>query len=135
MSGISHIGIAVKNLDEAIKVFSRILGCEPSAIEKVADQKVEVAVFRPAGPGTAAIELICPTPDNTAINNFIEKRGQGMHHLSLKVPDVADRLAELKEAGYRLIDEQPRRGAEGKTIAFVHPASTAGVLLELEQEE
>jgi len=135
MSGISHIGIAVKNLDEAVKVFRSILGCDPVAVEKVDDQKVEVAVFRPAGPGTAAIELICPTPDNVAVNNFIEKRGQGMHHLSLKVPDVAARLAELKKGGYRLIDEKPRPGAEGKTIAFVHPASTAGVLLELEQEE
>jgi len=134
MSKISHIGIAVTDLDKSIEAYKIILGCDPETIEYVAGQKVRVAIFRPAGPDGSAIELICPDEDNRAIRSFIEKRGEGMHHLSLHVDDVAERLKILKDNGYRLIDESPRPGAEGKKIAFIHPKSTGGVLLELEQD-
>ncbi len=134
MSKISHIGIAVADLDKSIEAYKLILGCEPDTIEYVADQKVKVAIFRPAGKEGSAIELICPDEDNKAIRGFLEKRGEGMHHLSLHVEDVAERLKTLRDNGYRLIDETPRNGAEGKKIAFVHPKSTGGVLLELEQD-
>lgn len=133
MSRISHIGIAVTDLDKSIDAYKLILGCEPDTVEYVADQKVKVAIFRPAGKDGSAIELICPDEDNKTIRGFLEKRGEGMHHLSLHVDDVAERLKILKDNGYRLIDEAPRPGAEGKKIAFIHPKSTGGVLLELEQ--
>lgn len=134
MTSISHIGIAVKDLDKAIEVFKIVLGCDPDTVERVENQKVRVAIFRPAGQGASAIELICPDEDNKAIQNFLTARGEGMHHLSLHVENVADRLEALKESGYRLIDNEPRKGAEGKKIAFIHPKSTNGVLIELEQD-
>ncbi len=134
MTRVSHLGIAVRDLEKAVEVYKIILGCEPVTIEHVSDQKVRVAIFRPAGEESAAIELICPDPDNKSIQAFLENRGEGMHHLSLHVDDVASRLDTLKQKGYRLIDEKPRPGAEGKKIAFVHPKSTGGVLLELEQD-
>jgi methylmalonyl-CoA/ethylmalonyl-CoA epimerase len=134
MPGISHIGIVVRDLDKAIDTYAMLLGCRPDFVGEVADQKVRVAMFHPSGAGQSAIELICPFEDNASINKFLEKHGEGMHHLTLKVTDIEARLKELKSAGYRLIDEIPRIGAEGGKIAFVHPESTAGVLLELEQE-
>ncbi len=133
MTSIGHVAIAVADLQKAIEVYKIVLGCDPETVEEVADQKVRVAVFRPSGKEGGAIELICPTADNKSIKAFLESRGEGLHHISLHVEDVAGRLAELKKRGYRLIDESPRTGAEGKKIAFVHPKSTCGVLMELEQ--
>jgi methylmalonyl-CoA/ethylmalonyl-CoA epimerase len=135
MTDIAHIGIAVDNLDRAIKVFETILGRDPVTISEVADQKVKVAVF--ASDETASsgrIELLAATAADSPIKKFTEKRGSGLHHMAILVDDIERKLTELKQAGFRLIDDRPRIGAEGKKIAFVHPASTEGVLLELQEK-
>jgi len=129
---LSHIGIAVPNLDDAVKVFSVISGGEPTAIKEVADQKVKVAMF-PFEDG-GAIELLMPTDDSSPIKGFLDKKGQGLHHLAFHVDDIEKTLADFKAKGYRLIYETPRIGASGCKIAFVHPKSTSGVLVELEEE-
>ncbi len=134
MSTVSHIGIAVENLEKSIELFSQILGCRPESIEEVAEQKVKVAIFRPNGENSTAIELVCPISDSSPIKKYLEKRGQGLHHISINVKDIVDKLNILKGKDFRLIDEAPREGAEGKKIAFVHPSSASGVLIELEQE-
>jgi methylmalonyl-CoA/ethylmalonyl-CoA epimerase len=125
---IEHIGIAVKNIQESLPVFERILGSKCYAIEEVADQKVKTAFFKV---GETKIELLEPTAPESAIAKFIEKRGEGIHHLAFAVPDLASSLAEMKTAGTQLIDAQPRAGAEGLQIAFLHPKSTNSVLVEL----
>lgn len=134
MSNVSHIGIAVDNLEKSIELFSQILGCDPISIEEVADQKVKVAIFRPGGRHTTAIELICPISDDSPIKKYLDKRGQGLHHISINVEDIAGKLDNLKSRDFKLIDQAPRQGAEDKKIAFVHPSSTSGVLIELEQD-
>lgn len=134
MNTVSHIGIAVENLDESIELFSQLLDCKPVSIEEVSEQKVKVAIFRPPGGNSTAIELVCPISDNSPIKKYLEKRGQGLHHISINVENITAKLDSLKENNIRLIDETPRDGAEGKKIAFVHPSSTSGVLLEFEQE-
>jgi len=134
MSKVSHIGIAVENLDESIRNFSQLLGCDPISIEEVEDQKVKVAIFRPGGENTTAIELVCPVSDNSPVIKYLDKRGQGLHHISINVEDIAGKLNNLKSKNIKLIDQTPRQGAEGKKIAFVHPSSTSGVLIELEQD-
>lgn len=134
MSTVSHIGIAVENLEKSIELFSEILDCAPDSIEEVTEQKVKVAIFRPGGENSTAIELICPTTDSSPVKKYLEKRGQGLHHISINVKDIAGKLDSLKNKDFKLIDQSPRDGAEGKKIAFVHPASTSGVLIELEQD-
>ncbi len=134
MSTVSHIGIAVENLEKSIELFSEILGCRPESIEEVAEQKVKVAIFRPGGENSTAIELVCPISDSSPVKKYLEKRGQGLHHISIGVKDITDKLKKLKSKDFKLIDEAPREGAEGKKIAFVHPSSASGVLIELEQE-
>ncbi len=134
MSKVSHIGIAVENLEKSIELFSQILGCDPISIEEVTDQKVKVAMFRPGGEHSTAIELVCPISDSSPVKRYIDKRGQGLHHISINVEDVAGHLDKLKSNDFKLIDQSPRQGAEGKKIAFVHPSSTSGVLIELEQD-
>ncbi len=134
MSKVSHIGIAVDNLEKSIELFSKILGCDPISIEEVADQKVKVAIFRPGGEHTTAIELVCPVSNDSPVKKYIDKRGQGLHHISINVENIADKLDHLKSKDFKLIDQAPRQGAEGKKIAFVHPSSTSGVLIELEQD-
>ncbi|RKX19824.1 MAG: methylmalonyl-CoA epimerase [Candidatus Zixiibacteriota bacterium] len=134
MGAVSHIGIAVENLEEAIELFSEILGCRPESIEDIAEQKVKVAIFRPGGENTTAIELVCPQSESSPVKKYLDKQGPGLHHISIGVEDLAGKLKKLKSNDFRLIDEAPRDGAEGKKIAFVHPSSTAGVLIELEQE-
>ncbi len=129
---LSHIGIAVPNLDDAVKVFSVLADAEPTPIKEVADQKVKVAKF-PFEAG-AAIELLMPTDESSPIKGFLDKKGQGLHHLAFHVDDIEKTLEGLKAKGYRLIDETPRIGASGCKIAFVHPKSTSGVLVELEEE-
>ncbi|MBK7259799.1 MAG: methylmalonyl-CoA epimerase [Ignavibacteriae bacterium] len=125
---IEHIGIAVKDLQSSIAFFEKLLGTACYAVEEVADQKVRTAFFRI---GQTKIELLeSMTPDGP-IGKFIEKRGEGVHHLAFAVPDVAGALQEAQTAGLQLIDAQPRKGAEGLTIAFLHPKSTNGVLTEL----
>lgn len=135
MSDIGHIGIAVENLEKSVEVFSGILGYGPANVEEIPDQKVKVAIFSSKdGPNSACIELLAPTDEDSPIRAFLDKRGQGLHHLSVKVDDIEQRLSDLKKGGFRLIDETPRIGAEGKKIAFIHPASAGGVLLELQEK-
>ncbi|MCD6154633.1 MAG: methylmalonyl-CoA epimerase [Candidatus Verstraetearchaeota archaeon] len=124
---IDHVGIAVKNLDEAIKVWEE-LGLKVDEIEEVPEQKVKVAVIKV---GESRIELLEATSEDSPIAKFIEKRGEGIHHIALGVENIEEHLEKLKQAGYRLIDEKPRIGAGGAKIAFVHPKSVTGVLLEL----
>nr|MBN2278416.1 methylmalonyl-CoA epimerase [candidate division Zixibacteria bacterium] len=134
MSDISHIGIAVDNLDKATEAYSSILGYPPVLVEEVSDQKVKVAMFASHNdPHSGHIELLSGTEPGSPVSKFIEKRGPGLHHLAILVDDIEVKLAELKRQGYRLIDEKPRIGAGGKKIAFVHPASTGGVLMELQE--
>ena len=128
---ISHLGIATKGIDEALKFWQDALGLESIHTEEVADQKVRVAML-PIG--DTRIELLEATSEDSPIAKFIEKRGGGIHHIAVEVENIEEILAKLKAAGARLIDEQPRIGAEGCLIAFVHPSSTNGVLLELIQE-
>jgi methylmalonyl-CoA/ethylmalonyl-CoA epimerase len=128
LTHIEHIGIAVKNLDESIKYYEDILGLKCYAIEEVRDQKVKTAFFMI---GQTKIELLETTDPEGPIGKFIEKRGEGIHHLAFAASDLPAALTELKQKEIKLIDESPRKGAEGLDIAFIHPKSTHGVLIEL----
>ena len=128
LSHIEHIGIAVKRLDEAIKFYQEVLGLKCYAVEEVADQKVKTAFFQI---GQTKIELLESTDPEGPIGKFIEKRGEGIHHLAFATDNLNSSMNELKEKGIRLIDEKPRKGAEGLNIAFLHPRTTFGVLMEL----
>jgi methylmalonyl-CoA/ethylmalonyl-CoA epimerase len=125
---IEHIGIAVKNIQESLPIFERLLGTTCYAVEEVAEQKVKTAFFKV---GQTKIELLEPTAPESPIAKFIEKKGEGIHHLAFAVPDLPASLAELRNAGTQLIDARPRAGAEGLQIAFLHPKSTNSVLVEL----
>jgi methylmalonyl-CoA/ethylmalonyl-CoA epimerase len=125
---IEHIGIAVNSLAEAIPFYENILGLKCYSIEEVADQRVKTAFFMV---GQTKIELLESTDPEGPIGKFIEKRGEGIHHIAFAVADLEERLREAEAAGIKLIDLQPRRGAEGLSIAFMHPKSTFGVLTEL----
>jgi methylmalonyl-CoA/ethylmalonyl-CoA epimerase len=127
---IDHLGIATKNIDEALKFWAGSLGLENVHTETVEDQRVRVAML-PLG--ESRIELLEPTGDDSPISKFLEKRGGGIHHIAVEVDDIEISLQQLKDSGTRLIDESPRVGAEGCLVAFVHPSSTGGVLLELVQ--
>ncbi len=129
---LSHLGIAVRDLDSAEKLFSSLLGGANVHHEEVADQKVRIASF-PLG--DAKVELTQPLSDDSPISKFLDKRGEGIHHLAFEVDDVAAELARLKARGFQLIDEKPRSGSHGMQIAFLHPKSTNGVLIELCQTE
>ncbi len=125
---IEHIGIAVKNLEEAINLYERLLGASCYGIETVADQGVRTAFFRL---GDTKVELLESTSPDGPIARFIAKRGEGIHHIALAVENLGDALKEAEETKLERIDAEPRRGAEGLQIAFLHPKSTGGVLLEL----
>lgn len=127
---INHLGIATKGIDEALKFWADALGLENVHTETVEDQKVRVAML-PLG--ESRIELLEPTSDDSPISRFLEKRGGGIHHIAVDVDDIEAVLAQLKSKNMRLIDEKPRVGAEGCLVAFVHPSSANGVLLELVQ--
>jgi methylmalonyl-CoA/ethylmalonyl-CoA epimerase len=130
---ISHLGIAVANLDAAIERFQLISG-KPDKIVEVADQKVRVAMFGGVPEGSATrIELVAPTSDDSSVAVFLEKRGEGLHHVCVYVDDLEKTLTELQAAGVKLIDDAPRVGADGNLIAFVHPSDMHGVLIELEE--
>lgn len=129
---INHLGIATKGIDEALKFWQDALGLENVHTEVVEDQKVRVAML-PIG--ESRVELLEPTSDDSPISKFLEKRGGGIHHIAVEVEDIESSLARLKANGARLIDETPRIGAEGCLVAFVHPSSTNGVLLELVQTQ
>ena len=125
---VDHVGIAVKNLDEMVKWYEDTLGLKANGTETVEEQKVTVA-FLPCG--DSELELLESTTDDGPIAKFIEKNGEGIQHIALRVDDIDAALAELKEKGVRLIDQTPRYGAGGARIAFVHPKASHGVLLEL----
>lgn len=127
---INHLGIATKDISEALKFWEEALGLENRHTEVVEDQKVRVAML-PVG--ETRIELLEPTAEDSPITKFLEKRGGGIHHIAVEVEDIRASLEKLKSAGVRLIDEEPRVGAEGCLVAFVHPKSANGVLLELTQ--
>jgi methylmalonyl-CoA epimerase len=128
LKNIDHIGIAVSNMQESLSFWETSLGIEPHGIEEVAEQKLRTA-FLPVN-GTE-IELLEPTSADSSVARFIEKHGEGLHHIAIRVDDIEAALAELKAKGIQLIDETPRNGAGGARIAFVHPKATHGVLLEL----
>jgi len=125
---IDHIGIAVADLDKALEFYRDQLGLEFKGFEVVDEQKVKVAFF-PVG--ESKIELLESTDPEGPVGKFIEKKGEGVHHLSFRVSDIESKLRRLKELGVALIDEKPRYGAGGAKIAFLHPRSTGGVLIEL----
>jgi methylmalonyl-CoA/ethylmalonyl-CoA epimerase len=127
ISHIEHIGIAVKNIDEAIKYYENVLGLKCYAIEKVADQKVKTAFFMV---GETKIELLESTSPDGPIGKFIEKKGEGIHHIAYAVKGLQKSLNEIKSKNVMLIDDKGRKGAEGLNIAFLHPKSTFGVLTE-----
>ena len=128
ISNIEHIGIAVKNLDEAIKFYEEIFGLKCYAVEEVTDQKVKTAFFQV---GQTKVELLETTDPEGPIGKFIEKRGEGIHHIAFAMKGLQSSLDELRGKGIRLIDEKARKGAEGLNIAFIHPKDTQGVLIEL----
>src|ERR1051326_3370827 len=127
---LDHVGIAVADLGAALAFYRDALGLEIEPPEDVASQRVR-AHFIPAGEG--ALELLEATADDSPIANYVAKRGPGLHHITLRVEDIGAALAQLKAKGVRLIDERPREGAHGSLVAFIHPASAHGVLVELKQ--
>jgi len=128
ISHIEHIGIAVRSIAEQLPYYENVLGLKCYNIEEVADQKVKTAFFKV---GQTKIELLEPTSEESTIAKFIEKRGEGVHHIAFAVPDVAKALTEVEAKNVQLIDKMPRNGAEGLQIAFLHPKSTGSVLTEL----
>ena len=128
IKGLNHVGIAVSNLDEALKTYRSTLGLEPSYIKEVKDQKIRVASFKVGG---SSIELFEPTDPTSTVAAFLAKRGEGMHHIAFAVDDIRATLDSAQRAGATLIDKEPRVGAEGQLIAFLHPKSTRGTLVEL----
>ncbi|MFW9848483.1 MAG: methylmalonyl-CoA epimerase [Candidatus Thorarchaeota archaeon] len=128
---IDHIGIAVKSLDEALPYYRDVLGLEYTGTEVVEEQKVRVAFLKI---GESQIELLEPTSEDSPIAKFLESRGGGIHHIAVHTNDIDGDLAKHREQDLRLIDNEPRMGAHNTRIAFVHPKSTSGVLLELCQE-
>ena len=127
---IDHIGIATNGIDDAATFWRESLGLDIGEAEEVAEQKVRLAML-PVG--ESRIELLEATSADSPISKFLEKRGPGIHHIAVQVADIRATLVSLRQSGARLIDEQPRKGADGCLVAFVHPSSTGGVLLELVQ--
>ena len=128
---VEHIGIAVKDLDQAEKLFSALLGIASYKREVVASEKVTTSFFRA---GDSKIELLETLADESAIARFISKKGEGMHHIAFEVDDIHAEMTRLKELGFNLLSEEPMRGADNKLICFIHPKSAGGVLVELCQE-
>ena len=129
---VDHIGIATRQLDEALAVWQDALGLKVDSTEEITEQGVRVAML---AIGETHIELLEPLSPSSPVGKFLEKRGPGIHHIAVSVPDIRAALAQLKQKGTRLIDENPRLGAGGCLVAFIHPSSANGVLLELVQHE
>jgi len=129
---VDHIGIATPTIAEGLAIWRDALGFEPDSTEEVAEQGVRVCML-PVG--DTHVELLEPLSTESAVGRFLSKRGPGIHHIAIEVRDIKASLAELKQKGARLIDETPRVGARGCLVAFVHPSSTNGVLLELVQHQ
>ncbi len=132
MNKIEHIGIAVKNLDEAIQTYTELLGTECYKTEAVESEGVKTAFFRV---GESKIELLEASHENSPIAKFIEKKGEGIHHIAFDVTDIQQSMSELASKGFQLLNEQPKNGADNKLVAFIHPKSSNGVLVELCQEK
>jgi methylmalonyl-CoA epimerase len=128
MMKIDHIGIAVKSLSAAVKVYEQAVGLKLAGYDEVDDQGVRVAML---DIGESRIELLEPTRPDSPIEKFMTRRGEGLHHIAVRVDNIEQALERLKTAGVRLIDEKPKQGAHNTRIAFIHPASTHGVLMEL----
>lgn len=128
IKGIDHVGIAVSNLNEALAVYEKTLGLKHERVTVVESQKVKVAFLQV---GESRIELLEPISNDSTLAVFLQKRGEGIHHIALSVDGIGNMLKKLQNQGITLIDEKPRPGAEGGRIAFVHPKSMKGVLLEL----
>lgn len=131
MEKLEHIGIAVKNMSEANKLFSRLLGKDHYKVEEVPSEGVRTSFFEIGG---VKIELLEATHESSPIARFIEKRGEGIHHLAFEVKDIQESLKKYQDEGFQLINPQPKEGADNKLIFFLHPRSTSGVLIELCQE-
>jgi len=127
-SHIEHIGIAVINLEKSIEFYEKVMGLKCYNIEEVPEQKVRTAFFLI---GKTKIELLESTDPEGPVGRFIEKRGEGVHHIAFAVSNIEEKLKHAENAGIKLIDSSPRKGAEGLDIAFLHPRSTAGVLIEI----
>jgi methylmalonyl-CoA/ethylmalonyl-CoA epimerase len=125
---VDHIGVAVRSISNVLPFYEGTLGLKLEGIESVDEQKVKVAFLKI---GDTKIELLEPTSEDSPVAKFIEKRGEGIHHLALGVDDIKKRIEELKENGIKMIDEKPRNGAGGASIAFLHPKAACGVLVEL----
>lgn len=132
MNKIEHIGIAVKNLEAAIETYTELLGTPCYKTEEVASEGVKTAFFQV---GESKIELLEATNENSPIAKFIEKKGEGIHHIAFDVTDITESMKDLSAKGFQLLNEQPKNGADNKLVAFFHPKSTNGVLVELCQEK
>ncbi len=132
MHKIEHIGIAVKDLQEAEKRFTLLLGVENYKREKVESEGVITSFFQV---GESKIELLSATRSESVIQKFIDKKGEGIHHIAFEVENIEEKIEKLKEQGFRLINEQPKDGADNKRIVFIHPKSTGGILVEICQDQ
>ena len=128
--GLDHVAIVVRDLEESIRLWRDALGLELEAVEEVPEQQVRTAIF---GKGLGRVELISPTTPDSGVAKFLEKRGEGLHHVCIEVEDNEAAMASLRQAGAPLIDAEPRPGAGGARVAFVHPKGMRGVLTELRQ--
>ena len=131
MKGIEHIGIAVKNLEIAIPLYEKLLNTGCYKTEEVVSEQVRTAFFQT---GPSKVELLGSLTEDGVINRFIEKNGEGIHHIAFEVDDIFAEMERLKNEGFTLINPEPKRGADNKLICFVHPKTTGGVLVELCQE-
>jgi len=128
---LAHIGIAVRSIQNSASLFSKLFGITEDRAEEVHDQKVKAAFFRI---GESGVELLEPTAPDSTIAKFIEKRGEGVHHLSFEVDNIEEEIARLTNEGFEMIDQKPRIGADGYRVAFLHPKSTNGVLIEVSEK-
>jgi methylmalonyl-CoA/ethylmalonyl-CoA epimerase len=128
MDKIEHIGIAVKDLEGANALYGRLLGVDSYKSEHVASEQVNTSFFRV---GESKVELLAGTSPDSAISRFLEKKGEGIHHVAFAVADIRAEMARLREEGFQLLSEEPKRGADNKLVCFVHPKSARGVLVEL----
>jgi methylmalonyl-CoA/ethylmalonyl-CoA epimerase len=128
---IDHVGVAIKDIDAALKLFQQVFGTPPSEVEELADQGVRATLIQV---GQTRLELLEPLSEKSAVGRFIQSRGEGLHHLALNVDDISGKLEVLKTLGVRLVDQEPREGLSGR-IAFVHPSSVFGVLTELVESQ
>ena len=127
---IDHVAIIVRNIEQALTFYRDTLGIEPSEVKEVPTEQVRIAFLPMGGPGGSEIELIEPTTPDSSLTKFLDKRGEGMHHICLEVENIDDALQEMQDKGAAVLDKQPRIAAEGRAI-FLHPKGTNGVLLEL----